>query len=89
VNIFGVGLPEVAVIFVIAILIFGPKKLPELGRTIGKTLNSLQKASGEFQKEIDKAVNDTNDDENKGVKNITSTEDEIIYYDDDDDDDDD
>ena len=85
-NIFGVGLPEVAVIFVIALLIFGPKKLPELGRTIGKTLNSLQKASGEFQKEIDKAVNDTNDDENKGVKNITSTEDEIIYYDDDDDD---
>ena len=74
-NIFGVGLPEVAVIFVIALLIFGPKKLPELGRTIGKTLKSLQKASGEFQKEIDKAVNDTNDDENKGDKNITSTED--------------
>ena len=33
-NIFGVGIPEIAVIFVLALLIFGPKKLPELGRSI-------------------------------------------------------
>ena len=33
-NIFGVGIPEIAVIFVLALLIFGPKKLPELGRFI-------------------------------------------------------
>ena len=58
-NIFGVGIPEIAVIFVLALLIFGPKKLPELGRAIGKTLKSLQQASGEFQKEIEKAVKET------------------------------
>ena len=46
-NIFGVGIPEIAVIFVLALLIFGPKKLPELGRTNGKTFTSLQQASGE------------------------------------------
>jgi sec-independent protein translocase protein TatA len=60
-NIFGVGIPEIAVIFVLALLIFGPKKLPELGRAIGKTLKSLQQASGEFQKEIEKAVKETDE----------------------------
>ena len=44
-NIFGVGLPEIAVIFVLALLIFGPKRLPQLGKTLGKTLKGLQTAS--------------------------------------------
>ena len=40
-NIFGVGLPEMAVIGAVALLVFGPKRLPELGRTLGKTLEGL------------------------------------------------
>ena len=57
-NIFGVGLPEIAVIAGLALVIFGPKRLPEFGRTIGKTLKSLQSASTEFEKEIKSAMED-------------------------------
>ncbi len=61
-NIFGVGLPEIAVIVGLALVIFGPKRLPELGRTLGKTLKGLQKASTEFESEIQKAMTDSESD---------------------------
>jgi len=55
-NIFGIGLPEIAVVVVLALLIFGPKRLPQLGKTIGKTLKGLQTASKEFENEINKTL---------------------------------
>jgi len=55
-NIFGVGLPEMAVIGAVALLVFGPKRLPEMGRTLGKTLEGFQSASKEFEREIKKAM---------------------------------
>jgi sec-independent protein translocase protein TatA len=39
---FGLGLPEMAIIGVVAILIFGPKKIPELGSALGKTLKGFK-----------------------------------------------
>ena len=51
-NIFGIGLPEMAVIFTIALLVFGPKKLPEIGRSIGKAIRGFQDASREFESEF-------------------------------------
>ena len=55
-NIFGIGIPEIAVIVILALLIFGPKRLPQLGKTIGKTLKGLQTASKEFENEINKTL---------------------------------
>ena len=57
-NVFGVGLPEMAVIGAVALLVFGPKRLPELGKTLGKTLKGFQSASKEFEREINKAMAD-------------------------------
>ncbi|MBK1986145.1 TatA/E family twin arginine-targeting protein translocase [Sphaerospermopsis aphanizomenoides BCCUSP55] len=51
-NIFGIGLPEMGLIMVVALLIFGPKKLPEIGRSLGKTIRGFQEASNEFQNEF-------------------------------------
>ncbi len=51
-NIFGIGLPEMGLIMVVALLVFGPKKLPEIGRSLGKTLRSFQDASKEFENEF-------------------------------------
>ncbi len=57
-NFFGIGLPEIAVIGALALLVFGPKRLPELGRTLGKTLKGFQAASSEFEREIQKAMSE-------------------------------
>ena len=55
-NFFGIGLPELAVIAAIGLLVFGPKRLPELGRTLGRTLKGFQSASREFEQEFRKVV---------------------------------
>ena len=62
-NIFGIGIPEIAVIVVLALLIFGPKRLPQLGKTIGKALKGLQTASKEFENEINKTLKLNENDE--------------------------
>lgn len=51
-NVFGIGLPEMALILVIALLVFGPKKLPEIGRSLGKAIRGFQEASREFENEF-------------------------------------
>lgn len=50
---FGLGWPEVIVISVVAILIFGPKKIPELGSTFGKTLRSFKEGVSQPDDEQD------------------------------------
>ena len=42
----GLGLPELAIIMVIALLVFGPRKLPELGKAVGQTIREFKKGTG-------------------------------------------
>jgi sec-independent protein translocase protein TatA len=53
-NVFGIGLPEMVLIFVLALLVFGPKKLPEIGKSLGKAIKGFQDASKEFEAEFKK-----------------------------------
>lgn len=50
------GFPEMMFIFILALILFGPKKLPEIGRTIGKGLAEFKRASREFQSQIEDEV---------------------------------
>lgn len=49
---FGIGMPELIVIFIVALLVFGPKKLPDLGRALGRGLAEFKRASEELKEEL-------------------------------------
>lgn len=56
-NMFGsIGFPELLIIMTIALLIFGPKKLPEVGRSIGKALREFRKTSDEIKEKIEDEI---------------------------------
>ncbi len=52
-SMFDIGLQELVVIFVIALLVFGPKNLPQLGRALGRAMREFRKASDEFRSTIE------------------------------------
>ncbi len=51
-----IGMPELIIILVIALIIFGPRKLPELGRSLGKSLGEFKRASNELKNTLDDEI---------------------------------
>jgi sec-independent protein translocase protein TatA len=65
-----VGWQEMMVIFIVALVLFGPKKLPELGRTLGKAITEFRRASNELKATFEREMQ-TLERENESLKEVT------------------
>ena len=50
------GLPELLLIFIVALIVFGPRRLPEIGKTLGKALGEFKKATDDFKNTLEREV---------------------------------
>jgi len=50
------GMPELILIFVVALLLFGPRKMPQIGKSVGRALGEFRRASNEFKRTIEDEV---------------------------------
>jgi len=62
---FGIGMPELIVIFLVILLLFGAKNIPEIAKSLGKTLNAFRKGLKESQDELRAVADDLNQDSAK------------------------
>jgi sec-independent protein translocase protein TatA len=51
-----IGMPELIIIFVIALIIFGPRKLPELGKSLGKSIGEFKRASNDLRNTLEEEI---------------------------------
>lgn len=70
---FGIGMPEVLIILAVALIVIGPKKLPDLAKSLGRAIGEFKKATREFKQSIEinsdlKDVKETVEDMNKSIK---------------------
>ena len=73
------GAPELVFIFILALMLFGPKKLPELGRMVGKAMTEFRRAKSELQSTFDREMQ--NIERETGVKELTATDYKTGSYD--------
>ena len=70
---FGIGMPEILIILAVALIVIGPKKLPDLAKSLGRAIGEFKKATQEFKQSIEissdlKDVKDTFEDMNESIK---------------------
>lgn len=79
---FGIGMPEMLLLAAIALIVIGPKKLPDLAKSLGRAMREFKKATSDFKDtlqidedlaEVKKAFNDINDDVKKAVTTSTAS----------------
>ena len=70
-----IGMPELIIIMVIALIIFGPRKLPELGKSLGRSLSEFKKASTDLQNTLEQEIKieEQKEAENKSKFESTTT----------------
>jgi sec-independent protein translocase protein TatA len=67
-----IGMPELIVIFVIALIVFGPRKLPELGRSLGRAIAEFKKATNELQATLEQEIRSEERREQEGAQAVTA-----------------
>ena len=73
-----VGVQEMVVIFLVALLLFGPKKLPELGKSIGKAITEFRRAQSELKATFESHMREL-EKENESIKEVTRSYTNEIY----------
>ena len=63
-----IGMPELIIIFVIALIIFGPRKLPELGKSLGRSLSEFKRASNELRSTLEEEIKIADSQGNESTK---------------------
>lgn len=72
------GMPELILIFVVALLLFGPRKMPQIGKSVGRALGEFRRASNEFKRTIeDEVAADELRDVGKDLKGIRDVGDDL------------
>jgi sec-independent protein translocase protein TatA len=64
--VFNVGPAEIIVILLLALIVFGPKRLPEIGRTVGKGLREFRQATQDVKDELSRTMSDDDEDGDQG-----------------------
>lgn len=75
-KILGLGVPELIIILIVVLLIFGPKNLPKLGSALGKTVKGLRDGMGDGKKEATEAKDADDPDDDDVVEEVVEEDDE-------------